>query len=106
MTLMATKKRRRSLTPTMRYADDRGNKRTLTYTQYVALAEVAGMWGNGLRHDRTSIKTNTAFALNDAGLIFLDGHYGQWTIQGITELGKRVLADFEVIRAQSDADNL
>ena len=98
--------RKRSITPTMRYTDAQGHKRTMTWTQYVALSETADMWGNGLAHDRTGIRTRTAFALHEAGLVHLDGAYGRWTIKGITDLGREVLQAYEVIRQQSDQDNL
>lgn len=46
----------------------------------------------------TSTSTRTAFALAEGGLIYLDGLYGGWPINGITPLGEQVSAAYEAKR--------
>jgi hypothetical protein len=83
----------------MTYTDDSGQKRRLTYVQAVCLASIGP--GERIHRGVTSISTQTAFALAEGGLIYLDGHYGDWTIDGITPLGERVSAAYEEKRREA-----
>lgn len=92
---------KRSPTPSMRYLDSDGQPRTLTYVQGVSLAGIASMWGNGWHCSQVSIHTRTVWALMEGGLIHVNGHFGDWTIKGITKHGKKVLEAWEKMREQA-----
>lgn len=83
-------------TPSMTYTDDHGHKRRLTYVQAVCLTSIGR--GERMHCSTTSISTRTAFALAEGGLIYLDGLYGDWTINGITPRGEQVAAAYEAKR--------
>lgn len=54
--------------------------------------------GERVRCSTASISTRIAFALAEGGLIYLEGLYGDWAINGITSLGEQAAVAYEARR--------